>query len=268
MGVMRKILLYSLCMVFVVALSGCSSSGDNPPKQKELTVYAASNLAEVFTEIKQAFEEKTGYKVTISFAGSQTLRTQIEQGAPADVFASADISHMESLYQQGLVEKDHVLSYNTLALILPVKNPAGIKKISNLSDKKLRYVSGVSEVPIGIYTNQLLENGNKLYGPDFKDKVLSNIVSLEGNTKQIVGKIAIGEGDAGFVYASDIIPSVQDKVIEIEIPKEINIIATNTIAMVKDPRNAEEAQQWIAFVLSDEGQEIFAKHKYIKIGGI
>lgn len=261
----RKILLYSLLMGFIFALTGCSSSADEHSKQKELTVFAASNLTEVFTEIKEVFEEMTGSKVTVSFAGSQTLRTQIEQGAPVDVFASADLRHIESLYQQGLVEKDYILSYNKLVLILPKKNPAGINKITDLSDRDLRFIIGVDDVPIGIYTNQLLDKGNQLYGSDFKDKVRSNIVSLEGNTKQIVGKIVLGEGDAGFVYVTDIIPNVQDKTIEIEIPKEMNILATNTMAMVKESRNAKLAQQWIDFVLSDKGQDIIAKHKYIKV---
>lgn len=265
MGIMREILFYSLLIVFLVILSGCTSAIYDHSKEKELIVFAATNLTEVFTEMKEVFEENTGFKVTVSFAGSQTLRTQIEKGAPADVFASADLSHMSSLYQLGLVEKDYILSYNTLALILPKINPAEINDIIDLSDSKLRLIGGVNEVPIGIYTNQLLEKGNELFGSDFKDNVLSNIVSLEGNTKQIVGKIVIGEGDAGFVYVSDIVPIVQDKVIEIEIPKEMNIIATNTIAVVRETRNAELAQQWIDFVLSDKGQEIFAKHKYIKI---
>jgi molybdate transport system substrate-binding protein len=260
---MKKALNFILLLTLILTMIGCESA--NGESQEELTIFAAANLTEAFKEMEQVFEEKTNNKVIISFAGSQILRTQIEQGAPADVYASADLSHMEALYEMGLVEEDQILSYNNLVLIVPTQNPANINSLKDLGEIENRLVIGVENVPIGSYTRDVLDNASQAYGSDFKEKVLINVVSLETNVKQVVGKISLGEGDAGIVYTSDLITSIKDKVIPIDIPEEMNVIARNTIAVVKDTDQSELAQQWIDFVLSDEGQDILEKHNYTKV---
>lgn len=261
---MKKAVIFSMFGFILLFATGCNSSADGR-SQQELTIFAAANLTEAFTEMEQVFEEETGIEVIISFAGSQILRTQIEQGAPADVFASADLSHMEALFEQELVEKDQPLSYNNLVLIIPKQNPANIHSLKDLGKIKNRLVVGVEDVPIGIYTRDVLDNASKEYGSDFKENVMKNVVSLETNVKQVVGKVALGEGDAGIVYVSDLIPSVKDKIIAIDIPEELNVTATNTIAVVRETEQPKLAKLWIDFVLSDKGQDILEKHKYIKV---
>jgi molybdate transport system substrate-binding protein len=261
---MKIAVIFGMFGFILLFATGCNSSVDGQ-SQQELTIFAAANLTEAFTEMEQVFEEETGIEVIISFAGSQILRTQIEQGAPADVFASADLSHMEALFEQELVEKDQPLSYNNLVLIVPKQNPAGIDSLKDLGDITHRLIVGVEDVPIGIYTRDVLDNAGEEFGLDFKENVLKNVVSLETNVKQVVGKIALGEGDAGIVYVSDLIPSIEDKVIAIDIPEEMNVTATNTIAVVRDTEQPELAEQWIDFVLSEQGQNILEKHNYIKV---
>lgn len=251
----------TLLIAMAVLLAGCGVK--KQASGGKVVVYAAASLTEAFNDMKKPFEKETGATAKISFAGTQKLRTQIEQGAPADVFASANIKHMKAVNKEGFVPKYQVFAANTLALIVPKGNPAGIHSLQDLATKKSRIVLGVKNVPVGIYARQALNKANKAYGPDFKKKVLSHVVSFETNTKQVANKVALGEADAGIVYVTDITPDIAKKVKQIHFPKQDNVRATYTIGVAKNGKNPKLAKKWVDFVMSKQGRKILAKHRLI-----
>jgi len=235
-------------------LSACASNapGSDPIP---LTVFAAASLTEAFSEIAITFESANpGVDVTLNFAGSNTLRAQIEQGAGADVFASANTKEMESLVANGLVRNaPHIFLTNRLVVITPVENPAGLSTFDELAHPGLKLVLAAEEVPVGRYSRQVLDN----VGSDFNAQVLKNVVSNENNVKQVLAKVQLGEADAGIVYASDTVAEPELSVIEI--PAEWNVLAEYPIAAMKNSSQPEMAADFVVFVLSDKGQSILKK---------
>ncbi|HEU5141206.1 MAG TPA: molybdate ABC transporter substrate-binding protein [Bacillales bacterium] len=273
---MNSLRLVAGLLVLTIFAAGCGSgsaetgektdgNGKSEFAGEELAVYAAAHLTETFSEMEKVFEKKTGADVTINFAGTQTLRTQIEQGAPADVFASANLGHMKAVKKEGFVEQYKTFGYNTLTVIIPKSNPAGLKDFKDLGKKDYKLVIGVDNVPIGIYTRQVLDHAAKKYGSDFKKNIMDNVVSFGPNVKKVAGKVALGAADAGFIYVSGLTPSVEKKVKTIQIPNDLNVTATDTIAVVKTGDHPELAKKWIAFVMSEEGQQILADHHLIPL---
>lgn len=251
-----SITLSSLILLSLL-FSACAGRSD---ASHTLTVYAAASLTEAFTEIGNAFEsEYAGVTVVLNFGGSQNLRTQIEQGAPADVFASANAKEMDALIAQGFIEPaaPQIFLTNRLVVILPKDNPARVTSLEDLSKPNLKLVLAAEEVPAGRYARQVLENLNSMFGADYKDRVLANVVSNEDNIRQAVTKVQLGEADASIVYVSDAVaaPELQ----QIEIPVEVNVLAEYPIAALTESVNSELADQFIAFVLSPDGQSILEK---------
>jgi molybdate transport system substrate-binding protein len=226
-------------------------------------VYAAASLTAAFTDVGKAFEAANpGIQVSFNFAGSQALRTQIEQGARADVFASADTKNMDPLKTQGLVVGDTpIFTRNRLVVITPKDNPAGITTLKDLAKAGLKLDIADASVPVGNYTLQFLDklSADPGYGADFKNQVLARVVSNENDVKQVVSKVALGEADAGVVYATDA-QAATDKLTTIEIPDQFNVIAVYPIAVVKGSANAALAQKFVDYVLSADGQAVL--HKY------
>lgn len=252
---------YFFFLVVFLSLVLTACAGFNVgSKERTLTVYAAASLTDAFSEIGKAFAEKhPGVVVAFNFGGSQNLRTQIEQGAPADVFASANAEEMEALVTGNFVEADgaKVFLTNQLILILPEDNPAGITSLEDLSKPDLKLVLAAEEVPAGRYARQILNNLNTGFGVDYKDKVLANVVSNEDNIRQAVTKVQLGEADASIVYVSDAVamPDLQ----KIEIPAEVNVIAEYPIAALAGSENQELVDEFIAYVLSPDGQATLKK---------
>jgi molybdate transport system substrate-binding protein len=252
-----------MLLVLVAGLAGCGGNGEaEGGKGRKLTVFAAASLTEAFHDLKQTFEKKTGADVTISFAGTQILRTQIEQGAPADVFASANTSHMKALKKEGHVERFRTFAYNSLVIIVPRNNPADLHSLKDLSDKNVRLVIGTDNVPVGIYARKMLAKAERRYGQRFKSKVLKNAVSMETDVKQVASKVSLGEADAGIVYSSDVTQAVEKKVKVIRIPGELNVTATDTIAALNKAKHPKLAKQWVDFVMSAQGQKILKQHHF------
>lgn len=253
--------------LFVICLVGCvpaatpnAVSPTTTSEPKTLNVFAAASLADAFNEIGKSFEAANpGFHVIFNFAGSQALRTQIEQGAPADVFASANETEMDSLIADNHVAQDapQIFLYNKLVVILPGNNPAGIAKLDDLAKPRIKLVLAAEDVPVGRYARQALDAMNGQFGGDFKDKVLANVVSNEDNVKQVVAKIQLGEADAGIVYTSDAIAAPNLKTIEI--PTELNVVAKYPIAPISKSANADLAKAFIDYVLSADGQAILQK---------
>ena len=240
-------------------LSSCSIT-DTTSEPQTLTVYAAASLTDAFTEMGKAFETShLGVSVSFNFGGSQNLRTQIEQGASADVFASANAKEMDTLVTGNFVNASapRIFLTNQLIVILPKENPASIASLGDLVQPGLKIVLAAEEVPVGNYSRQSLDLMNGSFGADFKDKVLANVVSNEDNVKQVVAKVQLGEADAGVVYTSDAAAVPELKTLEI--PADVNVIAEYPIAALAQSANTALANTFIAYVLSEEGQAILQK---------
>jgi len=263
-GRTRLLLLALLGLV----LGGCGGAApaatpSNPSRPGEVVVFAAASLSDAFGEIAQAFQQAhPGAKVIFHFAGSSTLRTQLAQGARADVFASADEENMRAAQQAGVIEGEPApFARNTPVIVVPADNPAGLHSLKDLARPGVRLVLAAKEVPIGRYARQILERAGRDpdYGADFADRVLANRVSEELNVKAALAKVALGEADATFVYRTDVTADVRGKVQVIEIPAAYNVIAEYSIAVVRNAPNPEGARAFVAFVRSPAGQEILAR---------
>ena len=251
----KQVLLVTLLIPFF--LGACA---EMPTTRQTLTVYAAASLTNAFTDVGKAFEtEHPNVNVIFNFGGSQNLRTQIEQGALADIFASANTKEMDTLVTANLVSVNapKVFLTNRLVVILPKDNPAHILSLEDLIKPGLKLVLAAEEVPAGKYARQVLDNLNKELGADYKDKVLANVVSNEDNIRQAVTKVQLGEADASIVYISDAV-ALSD-LQTIEIPLDVNVIAEYPIAPLGNSSNLDLANEFIAYILSPDGQAILGK---------
>jgi molybdate transport system substrate-binding protein len=282
--------LLSLTLLLAVLLTACGTAGTPTPvpatasevptltpttvpptataEPRTLTVFAAASLTGAFSEIGKAFEAANpGVTVTLNFAGSQALRTQIEQGAAADVFASANSTEMNTLVTSSFITKDvpQIFLTNKLILILPTNNPANVQSLQDLARPGLKLVLGDTTVPIGKYARQILDTISKdpTYGTDFGIKVLANVVSNETDVKQVVAKVQLGEADAGIVYISDSIAAPDLKTIKI--PDNLNVIAKYPIAPLAKSANADLAAKFVEYVLSADGQVTLKKWGFTPI---
>ena len=256
------LLLLAACQPAVAAIP--SSAGAPSSAESSLTVDAAASLTAAFGDIGKAFEAANpGTKVAFNFAGSQLLRTQIEQGAPVDVFASADARNMDPLKSEGLVGAAQVFTRNRLVVITPRSNPPGVKELQDLAKPGLKLDIADASVPVGNYTLQMLDklSLDSAYGGAFKTRVLARVVSKENDVKQVVSKVSLGEADAGVVYTTDA-QAALDKLNVIDIPDRFNVVAVYPIAVVKSSANPARAHKFVDYVLSADGQAILEKYGF------
>jgi len=236
---------------------------------KELFVFTAASLTGAFTEIGQMFEKETNISVAFNFDGSQALSTQIENGAYADVFASANTKQMNALKKDGLMNNSSisVFTKNRLSLIIPKDNPAKVHNLTDLAKPGLKIVVGTKDVPVGDYAMQIINKlGNdSTYGPNYKTKVLANVISQETNVNYVVTKVALGEADAGFAYVSDVTEDLAAKVDKIDIPDEYNVIAEYPMGLLKESKYSAEAEQFMNLVKSEEGKAILEKYGFTPV---
>jgi molybdate transport system substrate-binding protein len=234
-----------------------------------LTVFAAASLTDAFTLLGTVFEQRNpGLHVTMNFAGSQQLAQQIEQGAKADVFASADQRWMDYLRQHGLIEgSPQEFARNLLVVIVPQSNPGRIARLEDLSRPGVKLVINAEAVPAGKYSREALMKLNAAPGfpPDYAQQVLRNVVSEEDNVKSVVTKVQLGEADAGIVYRSDVTPAAAGKLRVIAIPAKYNVLASYPIALVKNAPNADAGREFIDLVLSPAGQRVLSDQNFIPV---
>jgi molybdate transport system substrate-binding protein len=203
-----------------------------------LTIFAAASLTNVFPQIAK--------HETYSFGGSNALSTQIQQGAPADVFASANTSLPFSLYDQGLVEKPVLFTRNQLTVIVPRSNPANIHSVADLAKPGVKLVVAAVGVPVGDYTRTVLKNMNL-------SSVLNNVVSNETDVREVLAKVALGEADAGFVYTTDA-RTVKGKVATIGIRWTAQPKVTYAVAVVSASKHKVAARTWVKSLLGKAAQ--------------
>jgi molybdate transport system substrate-binding protein len=206
----------------------------------QLTVYAAASLTNVFPAIDRS--EK------YSFGGSNALAAQIQQGAPADVFASANMTLPTTLFEKGLCSKPVVFTRNTLVIVVPKSNPADIHNIYNLTKSGVKIDIAAKGVPVGSYTLQILQNMN------LANAVLKNVVSLETDVREVLSKVALGEADAGFVYSTDA-KTVPGQVKVIKIPAWAQPKVQYGICVVSSSSRKPAVKAFIKRVMSKTGQK-------------
>jgi len=231
-----------------------------------ITVFAASSLTDGFNEIGKLFElYNPGVKVVFSYAGSQVLSQQLAQGAPADVFASANQAQMDVAVKAGRVGTSTVFVLNRLVAIAPASNTANVKTLQDLGKPGLRVVLAAKAVPVGQYALDYLAkaSADPTFGAGYQTAVLSNVVSYEDNVKQVLAKVALGEADAGIVYTTDVLGASSSKVVKIKIPDNLNTIAKYPIGYVSNTANAYWAKAFVKFVLSRDGQRTLGKYGFI-----
>lgn len=238
-----------LALGLLLALTGCQRGQEQEAPTRPLLVYAASSLREPFTELAKGFEAAhPGVSVRLQFAGTQQLRMQLEHGARADVFASADHAHMEALRSAGHVEAPEVFARNVPVVIVATESAGRISHFEALPEAE-RIVLGAAEVPIGRYTAQVLKNA----GPAFESGVRARVVSEELNVKQVLHRVLLGEADAGIVYRSDL-PKDPAVLSWFEVPARFAVIAEYPHAVVKGGRQPELARAWMTWVGSEAGR--------------
>lgn len=225
-----------------------------------LTVFAASSLTEAFQDLEGGFEaDHPGVDVQLAFAGSQTLRVQIEQGARADVFASAAEVHMQALVQAGLVDGAEVFAHNALVVVVAKDGKSEIDALGDLP-KAERVVLGTAEVPVGIYARELLERADAQYGGGFADAVRARVVSEEANVRLVLSKVELGEADAAIVYRTDAIAS--GKVRAISVPKALDVPTEYTVGIVATTSVRDAARDWTELLEGPKGRAALERHGF------
>jgi molybdate transport system substrate-binding protein len=242
----RKGLTLVFALVALAASAGGAAAGS---QSGSLTIYAAASLTDAF----RAFDAAPKY----SFAGSNTLETQIRNGAPADLFASAAPLNTERLYRQGFVQKPVTFTSNRLVVIVPQANPAGITSIYDLRRKPVKLVVAGAAVPVGAYTRTVLRKMGL-------SSVLSKVVSQETDVRAVTSKVALGQADAGFVYVTDA-RAVADRVKVVRIPAWAQPRVRYEIAVVSGSSKKALAQAWIKALLSARGQAALKEYGFLPL---
>jgi molybdate transport system substrate-binding protein len=235
----------------------------------EITVFAASSLTDAFREAGGRFEQlNPRTKVVFSFASSATLATQVNEGAPADVFASANQEQMAVVAAKGNVGQSSVFATNSLVVVVP-KGSAKVQSFRDLSRPGLKLVLAAPDVPAGQYAREALKNASSDagYGSDFARRVLANLKSEEPNVRVVLAKVQLGEADAGIVYGTDAAAASVD-VARVEIPVEFNVVARYPVAVVKRSGRATTANAFVEFVLGPEGQDLLKRFGFGPPGGL
>jgi molybdate transport system substrate-binding protein len=258
-----------LMLLGVVSCGGgagsVSGSGGGGKKQGgTLTILAASSLIDAFGELGKTFENQNeGVTVKQSFESSSTLLTQIQQGAPADVFASAATEEMDTAVEDGLVAgKPQVFVKNREIIMVPKDNPADITEFEDVANPGVKLALAQKDVPAADYALQILDKANAQYGPGFKKDILANVVSREADVRASVNRVVVGDADATFGYASDYTVDIRDRVKVVPIPPDLNIIATYPIAALDDAKDPGLAKKWVELVTSKEGQRVLKKWNF------
>jgi molybdate transport system substrate-binding protein len=279
-----KLRLAVAVSVLLFVLAACSNGGASPATSTAtsaapttatsaapsaapaaLTIYGAASLKGVLDKVKTAYEAANpGTTLTISTDSSATLETQIEQGAPADVFLSADTTNPKKLVDKGLAAGAAVtFAGNKLTVIVPTANPAAITSPKDLARTGVKVIAAGDAVPITKYAALLVANLAKEadYPADFTAKYTANIASKEDNVKAIVAKIELGEGDAGIVYVTD--AKASTKVTAVDVPDTANVPATYAGVVVKASNNTAAALAFLTWFAGPDGQAILGTFGFL-----
>ncbi|MCC6224258.1 MAG: molybdate ABC transporter substrate-binding protein [Thermoleophilia bacterium] len=228
-----------LLLALALGLTAACGGGSDPPAAgSHLTVLAAASLRDVMPALDPA--------ATYSFGGSDELATQIREGAPADVYAAASPKYPQQLFDEGLVEQPVTFATNRVVVVVPVGNPAEISSVEDVARPGVKLVLGAEGVPVGDYARKALDALGLA-------AALRNVVSNEDDVKGVVAKVALGEADAGFVYATDVRP-VAGEVEVIELPASAQPVVAYQVAVIRDSSRVEIARAFVALLLAEPGR--------------
>ena len=276
----RILVAMLMAMLLALGIAGCNSSsalqpGGQTATRQTLVVLAASSLTEVFQQLGEEFRQANpNVRLIFNFAGSQRLRAQLELGAQADIFASADWQQMIPLTDQGLLlDEPSSFASNKLALISPLapRKVGGkdlspvVTRLEDLAEPEVKLVLATVAVPAGNYSRRVLElaesNGGMEAG--FAERVLANLVSEEANVRSVAQKVALGEADAGLVYLTDArSEGISSRVAVILIPDHLNPTASYPVAVLQDAKHPLLAQQFVQFLHTDLAQDVLRDHGF------
>lgn len=260
-------LLLTLLAVGLAAPARAPGAAAAPVLRGDLLVFAAASLTDAFGELGRALQHThPGLRITFTFAASSLLRTQIAQGARADVFASADERTMAALHRAGrLATAPVVFARNEPVVVVPSHRGVAIATLRDLARPGVKVVLPSPEVPIGAYARRILAQLSRdpTFGASFAERVLRNVVSQEPHVRAALARVALGEADATFVYRSDLSSAYGRQVRVLAIPRRANVIATFPIAVVQDAPHAPAARAFVAFVLSPPGQQILVRWGFL-----
>ena len=260
----------SIWILIVCLLSGCDFRKEahlTPSTQEEevpLTIFAAASLTDAFSEIAGAFETAhPGVIVNLHFAGSQQLAQQIYHGAPADIFASANEAQMQVAIASwaNRCQSPKKICAQSVGCCFTARKPAELKNLHDLARPELLLVIADEVVPIGYYSKILLERVSQEVGSSYVNSVLNNVASYEQNVRAVLTKVALGEADAGIVYASDLVGI--DTVTPLKIPSHLNAQVSYPIAPLLDSKYPDLSQAFTVFVHSSESRRILAKYGFL-----
>lgn len=241
-------------------LTACDSEKAEKMSPKTIRVFAASSMTNAMADIEEAFEaDHPDLDIQVNLAGSKTLRSQIENGAEADLFISANTKHYQALDKQGLMYEGRALLENKLILVVYQGADVEVKSLDDLA-KPCQIVIAQEGVPVGNYAREVIKKYGNDKGPDYEKMVFSNVVSQESNVRQVLMKVAMGEGDAALVYKTDVTENVKDSLDVIEIPQAYNVIGTYYMGIIDQA--ADETKTLYDFIASQEGAEILDKYGF------
>jgi molybdate transport system substrate-binding protein len=230
----------------VLLIVGSACGAEPAGATASVTVFAAASLTDAFTQIAEEYEGLHDIDVRLSFGSSDGLATQIQEGAPADVFASASPKWMDAVAENPGVTDRSDFARNLLVVIVPTGNPAGLGSVDDLARPGTKLVLAAEGVPVGDYAREMLANAG------IADGALANVVSNEDDVKGVVQKVALGEADAGIVYRTDVNHAVADDIEMIEVPDDAEVVAVYPIAALAGASGS--AREFVAYVLGP-GQE-------------
>jgi len=247
----------SVAVLLAVALAGCSSESSGSSASRgagsggptgTITVLAASSLTETFTTLGEQFEAAhPGTTVTLSFAASSALATQITSGAPADLFASASTATMDRVVQAGAATSPTPFAVNTMEIAVPPSNPGGVDALADLADPAVKVAVCQPQVPCGVAAAKVFSNAGITVQP----------VTLEPDVKSVLSKVTLGEVDAGVVYVTDV-KAAGTTVAGVPVPADVNATTTYPIAALTGSKNQALAQQFVDYVLSGAGASVLS----------
>jgi molybdate transport system substrate-binding protein len=268
---MAAVLVLTACSASVSPSPSVSAPGSVPPSAPasaepfELTIFGAASLTDALAEIESVYEvERRGANLVIATDSSAALRTQIEEGAPADVFLSADTGNPDALAEAGLTSGDPVrYAGNSLTLVVPVGNPAGIESPADLATPGVLIIAAGPEVPITAYATEVVANLAALpgYPAGFAEAYAANVASEEENVRAVLNRIELNEGDAAFVYQTDALAS--DAVEVVDIPEEANTAATYAGCVVAASDQLGEAEAFLDWLTGPRGQALLADFGFV-----
>lgn len=257
-----QLILAATAGALAVGCGGPKPATDTGRVAGEVIVSAASSLTDAFTELARSFEAMyPGARVTLNFASSSALATQINEGAPADIFASADRTQVEAVSGEQRAAEPVAFARNALVIAKP-KGSTAVRTYADLAKPGLKLVLAAEGVPIGAYSQQSLAAADAAgaFGPGFQSRVIANVRSREANVRALLTKVQLGEADAAIVYRTDIV--TVSEVEGVPVPPAYNVVAEYLISPLKAGKNAAGAAAFTALVLSEEGRALLVRHGF------